>query len=145
VTIYRDAYGVAHVYGRSDADAAFGFAYVQAEDNFWQVEENYIRALGRAAEVDGERALFDDWLNRALEVVRLSKEEYAQSDARLRALLDGYAAGFNHYLATHPEVTPRLLDRFEPWYPLALIRFLYYQNGFAPASGLRRSEAMDAL
>jgi acyl-homoserine lactone acylase PvdQ len=55
VTIYRDAYGVAHVYGRTDADAAFGFAYVQAEDNFWQVEENYIRALGRAAEVDGER------------------------------------------------------------------------------------------
>jgi acyl-homoserine lactone acylase PvdQ len=55
VTIYRDAYGVPHVYGPTDASCIFGYIYAQAEDNFWQIEDSYIRALGRAAEVHGER------------------------------------------------------------------------------------------
>src|SRR5262249_52393947 len=49
VTIYRDRYGVAHVFGATDASTVFGFAYAQAEDNFWRVEENFISALGRTA------------------------------------------------------------------------------------------------
>ncbi|PYT00892.1 MAG: acylase, partial [Acidobacteria bacterium] len=46
VTIYRDSYGVPHVYGPTDASCVFGYAYAQAEDNFWQVEDNYIQAVG---------------------------------------------------------------------------------------------------
>src|SRR6476661_3039364 len=53
VTIYRDTYGVPHVFGRTDASTVFGFAYAQAEDNFWRVEENFINALGRASELYG--------------------------------------------------------------------------------------------
>src|SRR5205823_13021112 len=45
VTIYRDSYGVPHVYGPTDASCVFGYAYAQAEDNFWQVEDNYIQAV----------------------------------------------------------------------------------------------------
>ncbi len=55
VTIYRDTYGVPHVFGRTDASTVFGFAYAQAEDNFWRVEENFILALGRASELYGEK------------------------------------------------------------------------------------------
>jgi len=55
VTIYRDTYGIPHVFGETDAATMFGFAYAQAEDNFWRLEDNYIRALGRRAEVEGER------------------------------------------------------------------------------------------
>src|SRR5215213_5090633 len=55
VTIYRDIYGVPHVFGRTDASTVFGFAYAQAEDNFWRVEENFISALGRSSEVYGEK------------------------------------------------------------------------------------------
>ena len=51
VTIYRDTYGVPHVFGATDASTVFGFAYAQAEDNFWRVEENFILALGRASEM----------------------------------------------------------------------------------------------
>src|ERR1700719_1711137 len=76
VTIYRDTYGVPHIYGPTDASCVFGYAYAQAEDNFWQIEDSYIRSLGRAAEVHGEGALSDDQLVRALEVTRLSKAEY---------------------------------------------------------------------
>lgn len=135
VTIYRDSFGVAHIYGETDAAAAFGFAYVQAEDNFWQLEDNFIRALGRSSEVYGEETLSSDWLNRALEIPKLSKEEYEQSGEKLKALLDGYAAGYNHFLNQHPKTKIRLLPKCEPWYPLAFIRHLYYENGFRYSAG----------
>jgi penicillin amidase len=138
VTIYRDTYGVPHIFGRTDASTAFGFAYAQAEDNFWRVEENYIHALGRASELYGEKSLDEDRLNHALEIPRLAREEYARLDAHMRSLCDAFAAGFNYYLSRHPEVRPRLLNRIEPWYTLAFIRYNYYQNGFARDRNLRQ-------
>jgi penicillin amidase len=140
VTIYRDTYGVPHVFGRTDASTMFGFAYAQAEDNFWRVEMNFIYSLGRRAEVVGERGLNEDRRNRALEIPRLAREEYARLDPQMRAICDGFAAGFNYYLARHPEVQPRLLTRIEPWYTLAFIRYNYYQNGFSRDNNLGSTE-----
>ena len=51
VTIIRDDWGIAHVYGKTDADTVFGAIYAQAEDDFNRVETNYINAMGRLAEV----------------------------------------------------------------------------------------------
>jgi penicillin amidase len=136
VTIYRDGYGVPHVFGPTDASCVFGFAYAQAEDNFAHLEDNFIRALGRAAEVHGEEALRDDQLARALEIPRLAREEYGRTSPRMRTLLDAYAAGLNYFLARNPQVRPQLLRRFEPWYPLALLRFKYYQGEFVGYAGL---------
>ena len=138
VTIYRDTYGVPHVFGRTDASTAFGFAYAQAEDNFWRVEENFIFSLGRASELYGEKTLDEDRLNHALEIPRLAREEYARLDQHMKSLCDAFAAGFNHYLDRHTEVKPRLLTKIEPWYALAFIRYNYYQNGFARDRSLRR-------
>ncbi|HET6701733.1 MAG TPA: penicillin acylase family protein [Gemmatimonadaceae bacterium] len=145
VTIYRDSYGIPHVFGETDASTMFGFAYAQAEDNFWRLEDNYIRSLGRRAEVDGEAGLVNDRRNRTLEIPRLAREEYARMSRPMRTLLDGFAAGLNAYVADHPEVRPRLLTRFEPWYPLAFIRFNYYQSGFFWAAGFRPSDLQVAL
>ncbi|MDB4890399.1 MAG: Penicillin amidase [Gemmatimonadetes bacterium] len=130
VTIHRDEYGVPHVIARTDAGAAFGFAYAQAEDNFWRVEENYIRALGRASEVYGDTAFKGDVLNRTLDISTLARRDYSRLDVRTRALCDAFAAGLNLYITRHRS-EPRLLQHVEPWYPLAFIRYLYYQNGFA--------------
>jgi acyl-homoserine-lactone acylase len=131
VTIYRDTYGVPHVFGSTDASTVFGFAYAQAEDNFWRVEENFILALGRASELYGEKGLDEDRRNHALEIPRLAREEYSRLDRKLRTLCDAFAAGFNYYLTKHPESHPRLLPKIEPWYTLAFIRYNYFQNGFA--------------
>ena len=131
VTIYRDTYGVPHVFGDTDASTVFGFAYAQAEDNFWRVEENFISALGRLSEIYGEKSVNEDRLNRALEIPRLAQAEYRRLDRHMRALCDAFAAGFNYFLLRHPEVRPRLLMRIEPWHTLAFIRYNYYQNGFA--------------
>jgi penicillin amidase len=144
VTIYRDTYGVPHVFGRTDASTVFGFAYAQAEDNFWRVEENFINALGRASELYGEKSLDEDRLNRALEIPRLAQAEYARLDKHMRSLCDAFAAGFNYYLARHPEVKPRLLTKIEPWYTLAFIRYNYYQNGFARDRSLRGTQRQTA-
>lgn len=140
VTIYRDTYGVPHVFGRTDAATMFGFAYAQAEDNFGRVEQNFIYSLGRRAEVFGESGLNEDRRNRALEIPRLAKEEYERLDPRMRAICDGFAAGFNYYLIKHPEVHPRLLTKIEPWYTLAFIRYNYYQNGFSRDNNLSSND-----
>jgi acyl-homoserine lactone acylase PvdQ len=136
VTLYRDTYGVPHVYGPTDASVVFGLAYAQAEDDFPHVEDNFIRSLGRGAEVHGPDALRDDQTARALEIPRLAREEYARATPKMKALYDAYAAGLNHYLARHPEAKPALLRLFEPWYPLALMRFKYYQGEFLGYAGL---------
>ncbi len=145
VTIYRDTYGIPHVFGETDASTMFGFAYAQAEDNFWRIEDNYIRSLGRRAEAEGESGLGSDRRNHALEIPRLAREEYARLPRQMRALLDAFAAGLNAYLADHPDVRPRLLTRFEPWYPLAFIRFNYYQSGFFWGAGFRPSDLQVAM
>jgi len=144
VTIYRDTYGVPHVFGRTDASTVFGFAYAQAEDNFWRVEENFINALGRASELYGEKSLEEDRLNHALEIPRLAQAEYARLDPHMRSLCDAFAAGFNYYIAQHPETRPRLLTKIEPWYTLAFIRYNYFQNGFARDRGLRGAQFQTA-
>ncbi len=134
-TIYRDTWGVPHIYGPTDASVAFGMAYAQAEDNFAHVQDNFLRALGRAAEVHGEESLRDDQLARALEIPRLAREEYERSTPRMRAIYDAYAAGLERYAEKNPGV-PRILERFEPWYPLALMRLKYHQLEFLGYAGL---------
>lgn len=119
VTILRDQWGIPHVFGKTDADAVFGMLYAQAEDDFNRVELNYINALGRLAEVEGEKAIWRDLrMKLYIDPVEL-KATYAASPAWLKTLMDAYADGLNWYLVTHPQVKPKLITRFEPWMALA--------------------------
>lgn len=119
VIIARDAFGIAHISGKSDADAVFGMMYAQAEDDFPRIERNYLAALGRLAEVEGEGALWADLRQRLFLDLHALPDEYRKSPAWLRALMDAWAGGLNHYLATHPAVQPRRITHFEPWMALA--------------------------
>ena len=145
VTIRRDAWGVPHVESPTDAGCVFGFLYAQAEDYFWQIEDSYVRALGRASEIYGESELPADLVNRALEIPRLSEEEYRSATPEAKALFDAAAGGINHYLDTHPEVRPRLLRRFEPWHVPAFRRFMLYQAFIYRKSGLSPREILAAV
>jgi len=118
ITIIRDDFGVPHVYGKTDADAVFGMLYAQAEDDFPRVERNYIWAIGRLAEVEGEKALFSDLRARLYMTIDEAKAAYEAAPQWLKDLCDAYADGLNWYLHTHPNVKPRLLTRFEPWFPM---------------------------
>lgn len=117
VTIIRDQYGVPHVYGKTDADAVFGFLYAQCEDDFPRVELNYITAMGRVAEVEGEEKLYHDLRQRLFYDTLMAESIYRESPAWLKRLCQAFADGVNYYLQTHPEVKPKLINRFQPWMP----------------------------
>ncbi|WP_432377380.1 acylase [Duganella sp. P38] len=119
VTILRDKWGIPHVYGRTDADAVFGLVYAQAEDDFRRVELNFINAMGRLAEVEGEAELYKDLRMKLFINPDELKRQYAQAPAWLKKLMNAWADGLNFYLQTHPGVTPALLTRFEPWMALS--------------------------
>ena len=118
VTIIRDDFGVPHIYGKSDADTVFGLLYAQCEDDFNRVEQNYIWATGRLAEVEGEEALYSDLRAKLFMTEEEAKANYEKSPDWLKELCNAFADGINYYLHTHPEVKPRLLTRFEPWMPM---------------------------
>ena len=118
VTIHRDEWGIPHIYGKTDADAVFGLMYAQCEDDFARVEMNYIEKLGRMSEIKGEKELAYDLYIKLLIDENQAKEEYKTSPLWLKKLLNAYADGINYYLQKHPEVKPRLITHFEPWYPL---------------------------
>lgn len=118
VEIIRDNYGVPHIYGKTDADAVFGMLYAQCEDDFNRVEQNYIWATGRLAEVDGEKAIYSDLRARLFMTTDKAKENYNESPEWLKKLCNAFADGINYYLYTHPDVKPRLITHFEPWMPM---------------------------
>jgi acyl-homoserine-lactone acylase len=119
VTVLRDDWGIAHVHGKTNADAVFGMAYTQAEDDFNRVETNYLTSLGRTAEAEGESAIWQDLRQRLfIDPVQL-QAMYSRSPRWLKSLMDAWADGLNYYLATHPDVHPRVITRFEPWMALS--------------------------
>lgn len=118
VTIIRDLWGIPHIEGKTDADAVFGLIYAQCEDDFTRVEMNYIEKLGRISEVKGEDEIYNDLQIRILISESEAKSEYLKAQPWLKKLLDAYADGINYFLAKNPKVKPKLLKKFEPWYPL---------------------------
>ncbi|MGH9727524.1 MAG: penicillin acylase family protein [Candidatus Acidiferrales bacterium] len=118
VTIIRDNWGIAHVYGKTDADAVFGMEYAQAEDDFNRVETNYINAIGCLAEAEGDSAIYQDLRQKLFIDPVDMKKQYAASPPWLKALMNAFADGLNFYLYKHPEVKPRVITRFEPWMAL---------------------------
>jgi acyl-homoserine-lactone acylase len=118
VTIIRDDWGIAHVYGKSDWDAVFGMIYAQAEDDFNRVETNYINAMGRLAEVEGESKIYQDLRMKLFIDPQATKTQYEKTPEWMKKLMRAWADGLNFYLFKHPEVKPRLIKRFEPWMTL---------------------------
>jgi acyl-homoserine lactone acylase PvdQ len=118
ITIIRDNYGVPHIYGKTDADAVFGLLYAQCEDDFRRVEINYIEKLGRLAEVNGEKDLYNDLLIRLVIDSVDAIRDYNNANDTLRKILNAFADAVNYFLYKNQKVKPVLLNHFEPWYPL---------------------------
>lgn len=119
VRITRDEWGIPHVRGTTDADAVFGVMYAQAEDDFTRVEQNYLNAMGRLAEADGEAAIYQDLRMKLFINPDSMRAKYDASPDSLKVLMNAFADGLNFYLHTHPETKPRVITRFEPWMALS--------------------------
>jgi len=118
ITIVRDDWGVPHVYGKTDADAVFGMIYAQAEDDFNRIEVNFLNAMGRLAEAEGEGEIYRDLRMKLFIDPDQMQASYETSPDWLRALMDAWADGLNYFLHTNPQVLPRVITRFEPWMAL---------------------------
>jgi acyl-homoserine-lactone acylase len=119
ISIVRDDWGIAHVHGKTDADAVFGMIYAQAEDDFNRIEMNYLTSLGRMAEAEGESKVIQDLrMQLFIQPARLQKL-YGESPGWLQKLMTAWADGLNYYLAKHPAVKPKVLTRFAPWMALS--------------------------
>ncbi len=117
--ILRDDWGIAHIHGKTDADAVFGMIYAQAEDDFNRVETNYLTSLGRLAEAEGESAVYQDLRQKLFIRPEQLKKQYTQCPAWLQKLMVAWADGLNFFLQSHPQVSPRVIHRFEPWMALS--------------------------
>jgi acyl-homoserine-lactone acylase len=119
VDIVRDNWGIAHIYGKTDANTVFGAIYAQAEDDFNRIERNYLTGLGKLAEVEGETAIYSDLRERLFIDEADLKRQFDRSPPWLKKLMIAWADGLNYYLYTHPTVKPKLITHFEPWMTLS--------------------------
>jgi acyl-homoserine-lactone acylase len=119
VHITRDNWGIAHIYGKSDADAVFGMIYAQAEDDFKRIERNYLNGLGWLAQTEGESAIYRDLRERLFIDVATLQRQYRLGPEWLKSLMIAWSDGLNYYLSKHPTVKPKFIRHFEPWMALS--------------------------
>lgn len=97
VRIIRDAYGVPHIFGKTDGDTAFGLAYAHAEDDWLTIQDTLIGSRGMAAQFKGKDAAPTDYLFDAFKVRDAIEKKYSDIDPATRQVAEGYAAGINLY------------------------------------------------
>jgi len=117
-TIIRDEWDIPHVYGKTDANAVFGLMYAQCEENFPQIEKNFLEMLGRRAEMEGPKMIYEDLMMQLIQDSAEAVRDFENSPLWFKQLLIAHADGINYYLYKHPEVKPVVLTKFKPWYHL---------------------------
>ena len=100
--IIRDTFGVPHIYGKTDADTAFGVAVAHAEDDFFTLQDVVAMSRGRYGAIAGEDGAKVDYVYHLIDARGTAEREYPKLPADTRALFEAYAAGLNHYAEQHP-------------------------------------------
>ncbi len=142
VTIYRDTWGVPHIYAETEEAAAYGLGWAQADDRLEQLLKNYRLAAGTMAEVFGEQWVEHDWQQRFVGHEEVSRRRYRELPARIRAVIEAFQQGVKDYMKAHPEQVPAWAPKVEPWQVVALGRYIIFNwpMGRAVAELQRRSE-----
>ena len=99
VTIYRDTWGVPHIYGETDADAAFGLAYAHSEDDYQTIEEVILALRGESASINGYKYAPIDYLVGLLKIWDTIENKYEeQVSEEIKLLCKAYSDGINRYI-----------------------------------------------
>jgi len=126
VTIYRDTWGVPHIYAQTEEGVAYGLGWAQAEDRLEQLLRNYRLAAGTMAEVFGEQWVEHDWMQRFVGHEEVSRRRYRELPAKIRAVIEAYQRGVKDYMKAHPEQVPAWAPKIEPWQAVALGRYIIF-------------------
>ena len=105
-TIYRDEFGIPHIFAPTLADAAFAVGYAQAEDRLEELLKNYRRANGTMAEVFGPEHFQADLRQRVMRHAEISKARYEQISPKMREVIESYQHGIKQFMTDHPEQVP---------------------------------------
>jgi len=138
ITIYRDVWGVPHIYADSELGAAYGYGYAQAQDRLEQIFRNYRQADGTLAEVDGPSALMGDFISRLVGHAEVSRAQYGQMPAKARAYIEAYQAGIKQYMKEHPEEVPAWAPELHPAQVTAVLRSIIFNWPLGEAMGKLR-------
>ena len=104
IEIVRDEFGVPHIFGKKDADVAYGLAWAHAEDDFETIQKTVLAGKALAGRVFGEQGAGVDFFVHLLESKEIAREKYESTfSPEFKRVLEGYAAGLNDYALTHPE------------------------------------------
>ncbi|GMQ26974.1 acylase [Algoriphagus sp. oki45] len=104
IEIARDEFGVPHIFGKKDADVAYGLAWAHAEDDFETIQKTVLAGKALAGRVFGEQGAGVDFFVHLLETKEIAKEKYETTfSPEFKKVLEGYAAGLNDYALAHPE------------------------------------------
>ena len=100
--IIRSEYGVPHIYGKTDADVAFGVAIAQSEDDFFTLQDVIAMARGRYGAIAGEDGAAVDYVYHLLDARGTAQRHYGSLPEDTRALFEAYATGLNQYARDNP-------------------------------------------
>src|SRR5687768_15441218 len=103
VTIVRDQWGVPHIYGKTDADAAYGLAWAHAEDDFKTIQETFLAAKQMLGVIKGKEGAVIDFFAHAIGTEKLLEERFKSFAPDFIKYLAGYVAGLNDFAAAFPE------------------------------------------
>jgi acyl-homoserine lactone acylase PvdQ len=142
-TIYRDEFGIPHIFAPTLEKAAFAVGYAQAEDRLEELLKNYRRATGTMAEVFGPSSFADDVRQRAMRHAEISRTKYNQISPRMRGVLESYQRGIKHFMKEHPEQVPAWAQEIQPWDAVALGRYIIWNWPMGEAAADLRRAGLD--
>ena len=134
-TIYRDEFGIPHIFAPTLNDAAFAVGYAQAEDRLEELLKNYRRATGTMAEVSGADAFQEDLRQRVMRHAEISKARYQQISPKMRGVIESFQSGIKQFMKDHPEQVPAWAQQIQPWDAVALGRHIIWNWPIGEAAG----------
>jgi acyl-homoserine-lactone acylase len=142
-TIYRDEFGIPHIFAATIENAAFAVGYAQAEDRLEELLKNYRRATGTMAEVFGQDSFREDVRQRAMRHAEISKTKYDQISPRMRAVIESYQSGIKKFMKEHPEQVPSWAQEIRPWDAVALGRYIIWNWPMGEAAADLKRAGLD--
>jgi acyl-homoserine lactone acylase PvdQ len=124
--IYRDEFGIPHIFAPTLEDACYAVGYAQAEDRLEELLKNYRRASGTMAEVFGPEFFESDVRQRVMRHAEVSQARYHEISPKMRAVIESYQRGVTRFMKEHPEQVPSWAEPIQPWNVVALGRYIIW-------------------
>jgi penicillin amidase len=134
-TIYRDEFGIPHIFAPTIEAASYASGYAQAEDRLEELLKNYRRARGTMAEVLGPSAFQEDLRQRVMRHAEISQARFGDISPKMRGIITAFQDGIRQYMREHPQEFPAWAQEIEPWDVVALGRHIIWNWPMGEAAG----------